>query len=124
MSIEQNVIAGKSAKDVFSFAMNESEGLATEARKHFWTRLGQMINEQLRNATEAPKPDTISDDESRRIGKLLLPRGKYGPNSVDPRPVDQTPMDYLEWVADNWDDSFGEAVRKYLDSPRIKSERR
>jgi len=119
MSIQENVMIGKSAKDVFAFALNESHGLTDEGTKRYWTRLGQLVNEQLRNATEAPAPDTITDDESRRIGKLVMIRGKHEGETID-----QTPMDYLEWVADNWTCTFGEQIRRYLDSPRIKSERR
>lgn len=125
MSIQENVMIGRSAKDVFAFALNESQGLTTEGTKRFWTRLGQLVNEQLRNATEAPAPNTITDDESRKIGKLTMPRGKHGPTDSEPgKTIDQTPMDYLEWVADNWTCEFGEQIRRYLDSPRIKSERR
>ncbi len=119
MSVEEKVDAGKSAKDVFSFALHEAEGLSKEISKHFWTRLGTMINSKLKDATEAPEPKAITDDQARNLGKLVIPKGKHKGKTLN-----DIPIDYLEWVADNWTCQIGEAVRKYIESPGVRAERR
>lgn len=119
MSTLEKVSAGKSAKEVFEFACHETAGLTKEISDHFWKGLGQMVNEKLPGATTAPQPDTIDDKISREIGKMLVTVGKHKGKKID-----EIPMDYLEWIVDNWKDEWGDKIRQYLESPRIKSERR
>lgn len=115
----EKVTAGKSASEVFEFACHETTSLTKEISDHFWKRLGQMINEKLPKATTAPPQETIDDHRSRIIGKIIMTVGIHKGKRID-----DVPVDYLEWVADNWDDPRGDQVRQYLESPRIKSERR
>lgn len=117
-SIPEKVKAGKMAKDVFDFACREADDCA-DAWPHFWERLGQLVNTKLPNATTAPASDRITNAESREIGQLRIDRG----NTHRGKKIDDAPLDYLEWAADNWSDSLGQKIRLYLESPRIKYER-
>lgn len=118
MSTLEKVNAGKSAKDVFEFAVHETDGLTKEISDHFWKRLGQMINEKLPGATTTPPPETIDDRRSREIGAMTFEYGMHKGVRID-----SVPMDYLEWIAGTWKDEWGDKIRQYLESPRIKIER-
>ena len=122
MTIEDNVEAGDAAKAVFGQAVDEAAGLGEEKSKHFWKRLARLIAD-IQKPPRAPATKHINDEESRKIGKMSFTKGKHGPNG-DRKTIDEVPMNYLEWVADTWTDSFGDQVRNYLESPRIISERR
>ena len=120
MTAIEKVNAGKSARDVFGFACCEDEDYDGDVRKHFWERLGQLINSRLPGSTKAPAPEQADDEQSRKIGQTVLNYGKAHPK----KKIDDIPLDYLEWAADNWSNDIGQMIRLYLDSPRIKAERR
>lgn len=58
----------------------------------------------------------MTDDEARLFGRFPVPYGEFRG-----RPVDDVPMDRLDWYADQ---TFGDQLRRYLASRRIKNEKR
>ena len=113
--IEARIAARALAKQVADIATAEApeDDASCEA---YWLVLRQVCDEHLprpeQTSSESP---AMTDEQAREFGRCTqMPFGKHVGTYID-----EVPLQYLEWYADL---SFQPQLRKYLRSPRIKSE--
>lgn len=116
MSVETNIAATKIAKDVWALVSEEALKLDPESQQHLYEKLHVYILDCLPEKKSRKDPDEpMSNEEASRFGKSKMPFGKH----VD-KTIDETPMDYLEWLDAQPD--FRRQLRRYLESERIQNE--
>tara|TARA_Y100000310_G_C20232975_1_gene601123 strand:+ start:209 stop:595 length:387 start_codon:yes stop_codon:yes gene_type:complete len=105
------------ARDLIVELWQESD-VPDECDRQFWMKLHGLIAELAQ--IEPPTPvivgrQAMTDDESRRFGRTLIPFGVHA--GV---PVDDVPLGYLLWLESQPD--FRISLSRYLASPRMQQE--
>ncbi len=117
MSIEDNVKIRKTAQAVYDLAYDESLKLGDSDASKFWETIAQLIDFNIDPLTKQEyDPKKMSDKEAKLFGHTTIPFGRHAGERVD-----DIPMSYLTWLAD---DGFIDNVRRYLKSDRIEVEQK
>lgn len=115
MSIEDNIKARQIAETIMDLVKSETLSLGLETNTRVYVELRRLIDEILPEKPELC-PDLMSDEESRQFGRSAMPFGAHAG-----KPVDEVPLDYLEWLSDD-PDNFHVRLRRYLKSRRVVAE--
>jgi hypothetical protein len=115
--IQARIKARERAKVICELILDEQKQFVdVVGLSQFW----ETIRGILPSKPEPPaKPNAVkpfTDDEATRFGKTPVPYGEF-----KGLPVDQAPLDRLEWYADQ---KFTDNLRRYLASRRIRTEPR
>jgi len=109
--VERRIRARETAEEIYSLVESEEEILG----KHVWEVLYKKFqNRKMCETKTKEKSSRMTVAESRRFGKQPIPFGRF-----KGQPVDQVPLDMLEWYADQ---KFVDELRRYLRSSRIQKE--
>lgn len=98
--IVQRVAEGKAARE---FAKQLHEMVKDEIQLNkdirsdlFWSAFAKLVDDRLLSSgVKQPPADKMTDDESKRFGKQLIPYGVFRG-----KPIDSIPLDRLCWYAD------------------------
>lgn len=113
-----NVKARETASEILLLAGEEASSMSLEHRQRFYKYLRDAALEIVPLPKQnGPALEPMSDAESRRFGKTLMPFGKYADESID-----NVPTSYLDWLATSDDAIFIKQLNRYLASPRILAE--
>ncbi len=114
--IQQNVQAGKLAKDMFDFIINEADAFKdVDQRKRFLDKVNRLMLKALSDGQKSEVVCTkpMSDQESKSFGNEIMKFGSYEGTRID-----NIPLDYLAWLHDA-SKLFVHQVGRYLISQRI-----
>jgi len=92
---------------------SEAEGLEPLT---FWQVAKELAESKLPKQSPAATHPPMTYQEAREFGSEEMEFGKYLG-----LPIDQVPIEYLVWLADE-KDGFKKQLRRYLQSPRIAAE--
>ena len=110
------------AAELIEILKDETAGMDDLGRRIVANRLAEVITPWLptpaRPEAADPRDSPMSDTEAKAHGQTQTMRfGKY-----EGRRIDDVPLDYLIWLADESRRLWKE-MHRYLNSPRIKKER-
>ena len=113
--IQSRVNAREQARVLADLVLEEVATAPPEGQEAFWEQLWELLPLPERAVAELVV-EPMTDKQSKEFGRLPIPFGKY-----KGEPVDQVPLDQLQWYADL---PFQQQLRLYLASPRIQAEDR
>jgi hypothetical protein len=117
VGIERNIEVRKTAELVFSLLEDSAGEIPDERdRRRYWGILLKLVGDKIPQGRELAEScrGAMDDQESRQFGRLPMPFGEYRG-----RPVDEVPLDRLEWYATQ---QFIDDLRRYLRSRRVVAE--
>jgi len=116
-AVKRNIEIRQAAELAFELVLTVAEENGCRGSRKFWEPVYVKVQNRL------PKPEVkvkgkpskkMTDEESKRFGKELIPFGEFQGKSID-----EVPLDRLWWYADQ---TFVDDLRRYLQSDRIQSE--
>lgn len=120
--IRSRVLGREVAGVALGLARDEAIVLGPVSRQSYWEHIHEQAAAELLklNPPEGPEIDgdteqPMNDEQSRKFGRQPMPFGVYYGKQID-----DVPASYLMTLVD--DTEFKKKLRRYLASPRIKSE--
>lgn len=118
MGVGENIRARKDADEVIELINDMAAGFFQDARVWFI----ELIRDDLVERYPLPKQDgpafePMNDEEAILFGKMFMPWGKHRG-----MPIDNVPMEYLDWILRQDDGVFITKLNRYMASRRIQSE--
>lgn len=111
--------ARESAEALAELVVAEYSALDSDPAEAFsaWIA-GRLIQAGVIAAPPPAEPavEPFTDEQSRWFGNRPMPYGKHAGSCID-----QVPLDYLIWMAEQPDD-FKDNLRRYIKSQRIQQE--
>ena len=118
MTLAHNKAAREKAGEALELCGEAAAELPDEATERFWEVLRDAVLE-LAPLPEVPQGrpvEAMSDAQSKAFGCFPMEFGRWQGHRID-----ETPNDYLEWLADS-PDEFKWDLKRYLKSRRIQQE--
>ena len=108
----------QSAEMIHELALTEASEKGFKSSSLFWSKLSELIVSEIVVWPEDPdnKPPLIkmTDEESKRFGRQLIPFGEFAGTRVD-----DVELERLVWYSEQ---TFIDKLRRYLNSDRIERE--
>jgi hypothetical protein len=115
--IQARIKARERAKIICELIIDEQKQFVdVVGLSQFWETIRGILPPKSEPPAKPQAVKPFTDVEATKFGKTPLPYGEFKGT-----PVDQTPLDRLEWYADQ---RFTDNLRRYLASRRIQTEPR